>query len=69
MIERYCPEKGCPGGAGCINARWKDGDTCLHEYVAAALPEHLRWKGEGPPPRRWSAGGGIVYRSYADYCD
>ena len=32
------------------------------------LPEHLRWKGEGPPPARWTAADEtIVYRSYADY--
>lgn len=28
------------------------------------------WKGEGPPPPRWTAPDGtIVYRSYGDYCD
>jgi hypothetical protein len=37
--------------------------------AAASLCSH-EWKGEGPPPRRWScACGTIVYRSYEDYCD
>ena len=36
----------------------------------SALPEPYRWKGEGPPPKKWTADDGtIVYRSYADYCE
>lgn len=39
------------------------------EEINAALPEHLRWKGEGPMPASWFAADGTkVYRSYADYC-
>lgn len=33
------------------------------------MPEHLRWKGEGPPPASWYVGNTKVYRSYEDYCD
>jgi hypothetical protein len=33
------------------------------------LPEHLRWKGEGPAPAYWYVGSTKVYRSYEDYCD
>ena len=68
MIERYCPEKGCSGGDGCIN-KPDAGQPCLFEYVAAALEPPFRWQGEGPPPRKWMANGTLVYRSYADYCD
>ena len=40
------------------------------DQVLTPLPEHLRWKGPGDPPPRWTAPDGtIVYRSYADYCD
>lgn len=36
----------------------------------ADLPEHLRWKGDGPAPASWFAADGTkVYRSYRDYCD
>jgi hypothetical protein len=66
-IERYCTFKDCPGGDDCKNPR--PGRGCVYEYVAADLPENCRWKGEGPPPSRWAGGGGIVYRSFADYCD
>ncbi len=37
------------------------------------LPAWAKWKGDGPPPRRWTAVNPetnettIVYRSYADY--
>ncbi len=41
----------------------------LTSYKPETLPEHLRWKGEGPPPASWYAHGTKVYRSYADYCD
>lgn len=37
-------------------------------YQPEALPEHLRWKGDGPPPASWWVGTTKVYRSYADYC-
>lgn len=39
------------------------------------LPEWAQWKGEGPPPPKWTAinpltnKSVIVYRSYADYVD
>lgn len=41
----------------------------LNTYRPETLPEHLRWKGEGPPPAYWYVGNTKVYRSYADYCD
>jgi len=41
----------------------------LDEYDPESLPEHLRWKGERPPPAYWYVGNTKVYRSYADYCD
>jgi hypothetical protein len=46
----------------------------LSKYQPELLPEHLRWKGDGPPPASWEAKGkdGVttkVYRSYSDYCD
>jgi hypothetical protein len=41
----------------------------LDVYYPEDLPEHLRWKGEGPPPACWYVGSIKVYRSYADYCD
>lgn len=41
----------------------------LMAYKPEDYPEHLRWKGEGPPPPYWWASGTKVYRSYADYCD
>lgn len=70
MIERYCTYKGCPGGDGCkVGRSDTEGKSCVYEYVAADLPEHLRWPGDGAPPSRWNAGGVIVYRSFADYCD
>lgn len=69
MIERYCRETGCPGGDGCISKNRKPGLECLSEYVASELGEEFRWKGEGPPPRKWMVGNTLVYRSYADYCD
>lgn len=44
-----------------IEERWRAGGE--------ELPEHLRWKGEGPMPAKWKADDGtIVYRSYEDYC-
>lgn len=68
-IERYCTNKGCPGGDGCTNEYRKKGEPCTMEYVASALPENFRWKGDDPPPHRWMADGTIVYRSFSDYCD
>jgi hypothetical protein len=68
-VERYCTNAGCPGGDACTNKYRTLGQPCVMEYVAADLPEHLRWQGEGNPPRRWNAHGTIVYRSFADYCD
>lgn len=72
MIERYCTEKGCPGGDGCTNKYRRAGESCTMEYVAAhpdSPNARFNWMGEGPPPRRWNVGGTIVYRSYSDYCD
>jgi hypothetical protein len=69
VVERYCTKKGCPGAEGCANKHRKSGEPCTMEYVAAALPENLRWRGEGPPPSSWYASGTKVYRSYSDYCD
>lgn len=72
-IERYCTEKGCPGGDGCTNKWRQPGRPCTMEYVAApeGSPEaRFNWLGEGPPPSRWVASDGThVYRSYSDYCD
>lgn len=68
-IERYCTQKGCPGGDGCTNEHRKEGLPCTMEYVAANMEPEFRWKGDDPPPRRWIAGGTLVYRSYSDYCD
>ncbi len=40
------------------------------EYVASKDKPEYNWKGEGPPPHRWTAlDGTIVYRSFSDYCD
>lgn len=68
-IERYCTNPGCPGGDGCTNKYRRPGSSCTMEYVAADYAPEFRWRGEGPPPRRWMAGGTLVYRSYFDYCD
>lgn len=68
-VERYCTEKGCPGGDGCTNM-FRSPDGCAFEYVAANSKPEYRWPGDGAPPRRWfAADGTMVYRSYADYCD
>lgn len=67
-IERYCTKEGCPGGEGCINSYRTPGQPCTMEYVASG--GKYDWKGEGPPPSRWTAPDGtVVYRSYSDYCD
>ncbi len=69
-IERYCTKPGCPGGDGCTNTYRKLGDSCTMEYVASDYKPEYNWRGEGPPPRRWTAlDGTIIYRSYSDYCD
>jgi hypothetical protein len=69
-VDRYCTKDGCPGGDGCTNKWRTPGKSCTMEYVAADYEEKFRWKGEGSPPRRWTAPDGtIVYRSYSDYCD
>lgn len=69
-IERYCAEKGCPGGEGCTN-KWRQPDQpCTMEYVANPGRPEYNWLGEGPPPPRWVAADGThVYRSFSDYCD
>lgn len=67
-IERYCIEKGCPGGDGCLNSYRKAEDSCPFEYVAQG--RETDWQGDGPPPRRWTSPSGVmVYRTYADYVD
>ena len=67
-VERYCPEKGCPGGDGCTNTHRIAGQPCVFEYVAAEGKSEYQWMGEGPPPRYWFAPDGTkVYRSYSDY--
>lgn len=46
----------------------------LAEYQPEDLPEWQQWKGDGEPPRRWTAVNPetgeetVIYRSYADYC-
>ena len=66
-IERYCSEKGCAGADACKHGR--KGGRCVFEYVAKEYEPQYRWLGDGPPPARWMAGGTMVYRSFADYCD
>ena len=71
-IERYCTEKGCPGGDGCTNKFRRAGEPCTMEYVAAPLDSpqaQFNWLGEEPPPARWWVNGTLVYRSFSDYCD
>lgn len=68
-IERYCTEKSCPGGDGCINKYKRAGEPCTMEYVASKQRPELNWTGEDPPPASWWVNGTKVYRSYADYCD
>lgn len=57
----------CDGREAC-QYRHSDG-SCVYEYDASKYEEQFRWKGDGPPPRRWWANGTLVYRSFADYCD
>lgn len=49
----------------------KNGELIMTEdEKKQELPEYLRWKSEGPPPKFWYAEDGTkVYRSYKDYCD
>lgn len=69
-VERFCKKDGCPGGDGCINVWRTPGQPCTMEYVADPNRSQYNWRGEGPPPPRWTAPDGtIVYRSYSDYCD
>jgi hypothetical protein len=68
-IERYCTEKGCPGGDGCTNM-WRRPDIpCPFEYVASAMAPQFRWLGDEPPPASWWVDGTKVYRSLADFHD
>ena len=43
----------------------------IAEYEANKhnMPEAWHWRGEGPPPPRWTAGNTIIYRTYADAVD
>lgn len=65
MSDFFCT-LGCKVPKECQHRR--DGD-CAYEYDASKYPPHHRWRGEGPPPRTWYAGGSVVYRSFADSCD
>lgn len=65
-IERHCILATCEGKA--CQHRHVDG-SCVYEYDASKYESQFRWKGEGPPPRRWWSNGTRVYRSFADYCD
>jgi hypothetical protein len=71
-IERYCTEKDCPGGEGCIN-KWRDWTRqCTMEYVASppnSPGAQFNWLGDDPPPSRWMVGNTMVYRTFADSCD
>lgn len=40
--------------------------NCPYLYDSNNYSAEHRWKGEGPPPPMWRAGGVVVYRSYAD---
>lgn len=64
--DRYCRVEGCAGGAGCVA---KQAGRCRSEYVAADVPERLRWRGEGNPPAMWNVDGVVVYRSHEDYLE
>jgi len=68
-MDRYCIYEGCSGGKTCKNPYRVQTESCAYEYVAEHFPEEFRWKGEGPPPKRWQVGNTTVYRSYSDYCD
>lgn len=65
--EWFCIEK-CGGKDACKHRHEADG-SCVYEYDASRYSADMRWKGDGDPPRRWNAGGTIVYRTFADYCD
>lgn len=64
---RYCTLPDCRDHVHCKH-RHTDG-SCVYEYNPDDCAPEMRWKGEGPPPRRWWANGTLVYRSFADYCD
>lgn len=68
MAQNWHCVNNCQDATSCTR-RIADG-SCPYEYDAAKTEPRLRWPGPGDPPRQWRlASGGIVYRTYADYCD
>ena len=53
----------------CGVSHLRTNETRTPSPADAETPEHLHWKGEGPPPASWWVGNTKVYRSYEDYCD